>query len=374
MGKPLATSGLMPDSKIDQLIAKANTKLDALKIERRGAKLGLRGTLPKKPEDGKGKKRQRVPLGVYANPEGVKIALARAKQAESDLALKQWDWSKWIEDGGQGVAEDSASAIAQRFAEYKQKQVKPASFRANYLYPLESLPDKPLTQEMLELHILRRSSPGTWTRKNDVMVFSALCKFAGVEVNLRDLGKGYSAKPVEPDDLPTDAEVEKIWATLEGTGWEWVYGMMAAYGLRPHEVFAIVDPKGVSSSNGKIVIKDDSKTGRRDVRPLPDKWRELFNLSKVILPNIKIEGRDNQQLGQRVSANLRHKIPHKPYALRHAWAIRTAVLGVADSVAARWMGHSLDVHNKTYHSGISQLQHDAIWDQANKAAAQQEET
>ena len=350
---------------VDELITSANSKLDRLRIERRGQKLSLRGTFPKKPEEGPGNKRCRIPLGIYANPDGVKVALARAKQAESNLDLKQWDWSRWIDDD-QIDPTSSAKIIGQKFAEYKKARIKPASFRANYLYPLESLPNKPLTEQMLQVHILRRSEPGSWTRKNDVMVFSALCKFSGVEADLRDLGKGYAPTPMQPEDLPTDEQIEEIWDSLAGSDWEWVYGMMATYGLRPHEIYAIVNPKSVATETGKITIRDDSKTGRRDVWPLPDQWRQRFNLTKIVMPNIRYEGRDNQQLGQRMSANLRKKVPHKPYALRHAWAIRTAIKGIPDSIAARWMGHSIAVHSATYHEAISQLQHEIIWRQANR--------
>ena len=84
------------------------------------------------------------------------------------------------------------------------------------------------------------------------------------------------------------------------------------------------------------------------------------------MPNIQIEGKDNQQLSNRMSANLRNKIPHTSKALRHAWAIRSAVLGIPDSIAARWMGHSVAVPSKTYHAAIDQLQHEAIWRRANQ--------
>ncbi|MBD1914603.1 MULTISPECIES: hypothetical protein [Cyanophyceae] len=41
-------------------------------------------------------------------------------------------------------------------------------------------------------------------------------------------------------------------------------------------------------------------------------------------------------------------------------------MGVPDSIAARWMGHSVAVHAKNYHAAISQLQHEAIWRRANQ--------
>ncbi len=198
------------------------------------------------------------------------------------------------------------------------------------------------------------------------MVFTQLADFAGVSVNFDAIRGHYEPEPVNSDDLPLDKEIEEIWDSISSPGWKWVYGMMAVYGLRPHEVFNIINTKDLASDTGKISVRDETKTGRRSVWPLPEKWRHQFNLADVTFPNIKFEGRDNQQLGQRVSANWPHNIPHIPYALRHAWAIRSAMMGIPDSIAARWMGHSVAVHAKTYHAAISQLQHEEIWRRANK--------
>ena len=351
--------------RIDQAIAKANQGLSRVQILRRNRKLSLRGQLPKKSGEGRGNRQQTIALGVFASPEGVKVAIAKAQRLESDLNFERFQWRDW-EKGGGSAGGRSAVDWAKEFGEVKAANVKETSYRANYDEPLRSLPDKPLTEELLRAHILSRGEPNTWTRKNDCMVFKQLAKFAGLTVDFADIRGAYKPKPVNADDLPSDEEIEAIWASISTPGWRWVYGMMATYGLRPHEAFRIANLKGVGSPTGKITILDESKTGRRDVWPLPDKWREQFNLAAVVLPNITIEGRDNQQLGQRMSANLKGKIPHIPYALRHAWAIRSAVMGIPDSIAARWMGHSVAVHAETYHAAINQLQHEAIWRRANQ--------
>ncbi len=67
--------------------------------------------------------------------------------------------------------------------------------------------------------------------------------------------------------------------------------MLATYDLRPHEVFRIANTKGIANDTGKITILEDSKTGRRDVWPLPNEWRSQFNLAEVVFPRIRIEGR-----------------------------------------------------------------------------------
>lgn len=44
----------------------------------------------------------------------------------------------------------------------------------------------------------------------------------------------------------------------------------------------------------------------------------------------------------------RYGVPFRPYDLRHAWAVRCIHLNVSDTIAAKMMGHSVDVHQKTY--------------------------
>ncbi|MFQ4136704.1 hypothetical protein PGN35_010320 [Nodosilinea sp. PGN35] len=283
--------------------------------------------------------------------------------------MERFTWADW-EKGGGSPDGKSAADWGKEYAAVKVATVQPSTYRTNYQERLESLPDKPLTEELLLSHVQQRSKINTKGRRDDCIAFRQLAKFAGLTVDFSGVKGRYEPKPLSPDDVPSDSEIEVIWAAIVNPGWKWVYGMLATYGLRPHEVFRIANTKGIATDTGKISILDDSKTGRRDVWPLPDRWRSQFNLTDVVFPKIRFEGRDNQQLGERVGANLcgskDRKIPHRPYALRQAWAIRSAVMGVPDSIAARWMGHSVAVHAKTYHAAISQLQHEAIWRRANQ--------
>ena len=49
----------------------------------------------------------------------------------------------------------------------------------------------------------------------------------------------------------------------------------------------------------------------------------------------------------------RYKISFTPYDLRHAWAVRTILIGLPNTVAAKMMGHSVSIHTKTYHHWIT---------------------
>ncbi|MGF1460804.1 MAG: hypothetical protein ACFBSG_17475 [Leptolyngbyaceae cyanobacterium] len=96
----------MVDS-IDKAIAKANQSLGRIKIERRGRKLALRGSLPKKPGEGPGNKQRYIALGIFANPDGIKVAKAKAQRLESDLNMDRFAWADW-EHGGEPAGKTAA--------------------------------------------------------------------------------------------------------------------------------------------------------------------------------------------------------------------------------------------------------------------------
>ncbi|MEO1508046.1 MAG: site-specific integrase, partial [Cyanobacteria bacterium J06633_23] len=81
-------------------------------------------------------------------------------------------------------------------------------------------------------------------------------------------------------------------------------------------------------------------------------WVERFELVNGELPkvNTDLSTTTLQRVGQQVTTQFRrYNVPFSPYDLRHAWAVRTILMGLPDAVAARMMGHSVQVHNRTYH-------------------------
>ena len=79
----------------DQAIEQANQGLNRIKIFRRDRKLALQGSLPKKPGKGQGNRQTTIALGIFANPSGVKVALAKAQRLESDLNMDRFQWADW---------------------------------------------------------------------------------------------------------------------------------------------------------------------------------------------------------------------------------------------------------------------------------------
>jgi integrase len=60
--------------------------------------------------------------------------------------------------------------------------------------------------------------------------------------------------------------------------------------------------------------------------------------------------------------HLSPKLPFVPYDLRHAYAICTLSFFWPVEFAAQIMGHSLDVHCKTYHRWISRKRRQEIYE------------
>lgn len=141
-----------------------------------------------------------------------------------------------------------------------------------------------------------------------------------------------------------------------------MYGMLATYGLRPSEVFRL-DLERFSKSTDALRVLEPTKTGARITYPYRPQWREKFQLWEIALPQIqRVEERTNNELTEKVGWQFYQlNLPHTAKDLRHAWCIRTAIYGVPDSIAARWAGHSVAVHSKTYHQAISEAQYQQIF-------------
>ena len=77
---------------MDQQIAKANAKLEKVRIIRRGSKLSLRATLPPKPGGGNKPKRYTISPGFSATAEGLKLTLIEAQRIEADLIYGRFSW------------------------------------------------------------------------------------------------------------------------------------------------------------------------------------------------------------------------------------------------------------------------------------------
>ena len=344
--------------KIEQVNQRLKDALVRVRVERHGDKLHLRATLPPKPNVSTTQQhQQRISLEIAASPAGVALAEKEARKVGALLDCKQFDWTPYLTR-----RHTSPSTVADwltRFEAEFRGCVSDITWQTDYDQVFRRLPpEKPLTVDLL-VHAISATRINSRTRERFCMALGKLAKTAGLTADFKPLQGTYSHRQVEPRSLPTDQEIVDFHHGLSHPGWRWVYGMMATFGLRNHEVF-FLDTADLEAEEQSITVLK-GKTGRRQVWAYHPEWIDQFSLRKPVLPDVT--GKQNSDFGDRVTHYLRKVgMPFKPYDLRHAWAVRTMLYGLPDTMAAQQMGHSVTVHNETYHHWITAAQHQAEHD------------
>jgi len=349
-----------PDLK--ERINQANQGLEKVSIRQKDNRLYVRGRhFPPKPGDSEGG-RYEIALGVSATPAGLKVAIAKAKDIDNALLWEKFDWGPFLK-GDQKPPETVAAWVkryeTQHWEQTQRTPTKENSYHKNYRLVFNRLPqEEPLSFEVLKSTILTETEPGSRSRKGFAMAFRRLADFAGFDAHelkeLSKLGKGYTSKSVEPRNLPRDQDILDIWESVQNPAWQWVISILAIYGLRPHEVFRIRADK-MDEDPPVLEVEEETKTGWRIVYPCYGEGWEVMTPQDVLYPNVETEGRNNNQLGNKISQEFYElKIPFPPYNLRHAYAQRMYKQGFSDTFIARSMGHSVAVQRSIYR---------AWWDQ-----------
>jgi integrase len=350
---------------IEEHLTEINNRLkDALmgvRVEVMGNNLYLRATLPPKPNSDKSKPyQQRIALGIRANKKGIKRAEAEAYKLSGLLACKDFKWEIYLQDSPDSppvrYVKDLIIDFENFYFETRQRNHKTqTTWTVEYLRVFKKLPqDKLLTKEAI-LKVITATQPDTRTRKRACVGLQALANFAGIDINLRPYKGKYSPKKATPRDLPDDLLIAKTYYEIKDEAWRWVFGMLATYGLRNHEVFRL-DLGAIAKGDYIVNVGENSKTGSRRVWPCYPEWFEQFDLKNVKLPNCNTD-RPNADVGHVVTVWFKRHIPFQAYDLRHCWAVRTLEFGLDISLAAQQMGHSNQVHSELYHHWISERHH-----------------
>ena len=346
----------------EQYVDQANQRLKSAKtgvtIEIMGRRLCLRGTLPPKPDSQKTKPyQQRLYLGIYANPAGIKKAEAEAKKVGGLLACKEFSWEPYLterERPKQILIADWVKQFEQSF--FSAPSANITSWKKDYEIPFNKLPhDIPISVEILE-EVLLTIPQNTRSRKRYSLAYRKLAELAGLDYYPNS--GNYSPRKARPREVPEDPLLLKAFKQMQNPAWRWVYGILATYGLRNHEVFHL-DLDSLLDEDGIIKVLA-GKTGSRTVCPIYPEWVEQFKLREPCVP--QVSGKTNSALGARVTqAFKRADMPFAPYDLRHAWAVRSIEFGMDVSLAAQQMGHSLAVHSELYHAWISENRHRKVF-------------
>lgn len=341
-------------------LAQVNGRLRAAKVgvgvEVLGDRLRLRATLPPRPGSQKTNPyQQRISLGLPANLDGLRQAEKEARLVGAQLAAREFEWSRWV-SGATGDKLVCGVAIAKFERHYLDQGGTSETWQGDYYKALKNLPpEATLTGDLLVAFVCG-TKPNTKARVRACMAAGALARFVGVEFDPAPYKGSYSPRQVAPRQLPNDDEVANWRELIQNPAWQWIYGMMATYGLRNHEVFKL------DLSEFPIVkVLEDTKTGAREVWPCFPEWAEWWNLGNRLLPGVDLE-RSNSKLGHSVTEYLGGLLPFGPYNLRHCWAVRTIEFGWPDALAAAQMGHSLEVHNRTYQRWLTKRHHQQVYD------------
>ena len=362
-----------------QLIA-ANEELAAqgsrLRIEQRGQKLGLRGTLPCR-DDRARQSVQRISLGLNADPKGFEEASQTARMVQRQLERGTFKWEDWRSQVIRPTASVAALAPESAIERFQQaffadprRRRSPAGSKTTwtgayqpYLRRLQAHAGHRTIDANLLLKTLQSYDDGSRSRQQCATALAALARHLELVLpeGWRQEAGGYGLHRAQFRQLPTDRQILEAALLIPNPRWRLAYGLMATYGLRNHEVFFCDGHSLADGSDQVLRILPTTKTGEHQSWPFHPEWVERFGLLELAdnpkaLPMVTTDLKHTtlQQVGRRVSEQFRrYELPITPYDLRHAWAIRTIHIGLPDTVAARMMGHSVAIHTRTYHHRIT---------------------
>lgn len=340
----------------------------AVSLELTGSRLRLRASMPPKPGEPPGTdwRQHRISIGLEypaRASEAVELAetLGRALERER-TGLEPFDWEPWLRMGrgrqrnarrtGAGSTLSGAAALAAARKLWENRSSKGRSaedtWEVDYRQPLAGISDISSLQPSHLLALVDACIPGSRTRlragRAAALTAQALGWGDDLVTELRQRGKGYSARKAAPRELPQEKTIEAFIDALPND-WQWPVGVLATYGCRPHEALLHADvlPSG-------LLRISDGKTGARQSLAMPVEWLQRWDLATKRLPPTMHADRGHRSAGMAMGRLFRRvQAGMLPYDLRHAWAVRAIHNPkISPSLAAKSMGHSLSVHSSIY--------------------------
>lgn len=283
----------------------------------------------------------RIALKLDDTPVNRRAAAKQLQTLERQLATGTFQWSYWLDEAEHGITWREAIARLYR-ARVVLGRTSETTWEINYLGRLRQLPPGGIVTSESIAAALQRYDRASCSYKELFYLLRHLARLVGVafpEVPVPTYGQA------ELVAVPTDDEIV---AWVEGAGpAQWYFGMMATYGLRPHEI------------EGSVLVERDycqvpeaTKTGLRTVVPVPREWVERFRLhDRRLRPGLS----DRPDAVAKWLSKQCRALPWRPYALRHAFAGRLWKEGGSRLdvfTAARLMGHTPAQHARTYRAHI----------------------
>ncbi|MEH1786451.1 MAG: site-specific integrase [Nostoc sp.] len=350
----------------------------------------LQASLPIKPDDrdtkGTGFKQYKISLNIPASLDGLRTAEEEANELGKLLARKQFEWTdKYlgkiakVANRSQTLGEVLEEFETEYFKTHKltEKSKHTFFYYKDYLRRLIGV-DTLLTQSEIDKKIAELTKD--FARYSAVKSLKVLKSTLNLTSFTLEHFKATQPKS-QARDIPSDQDIIKCHESFHRYSltrsltikkncldswkmWEWVYGMLATYGLRPRELF--VNPEidwwlSPENKDNTWKVHPDTKTGYREALPLHPEWVYLFDLKNVeCLELLKAQTANRTSFTDintiRVNCSSwfrRVNIPFTPYDLRHAWAIRAHMMGIPIKAAADNLGHSVEIHTEIYQKWFS---------------------
>lgn len=350
----------------------------------------LQASLPIKPGDrdtkGTGFKQYKISLNIPTSLDGLRTAEEEANELGKLLARKQFEWTdKYL--GKTAKVANRSQTLGDVLEEFETEYFKTRKltekskhtffYYKEYLRRLIGL-DTLLTQSEIDKKFAELTGDSAkYSAVKSLKVLKSTLNLTGFTLE--------HFKATQPKsqarDIPSDEDIIKYQESFHHYSltrsltikkncldswkmWEWVYGMLATYGLRPRELF--VNPEiawwlSPENKDNTWKVHPDTKTGYREALPLHPEWVYLFDLKNVeYLELLKAQTDDRTSFTDinniRVNCSSwfrRVNIPFTPYDLRHAWAIRAHMMGIPIKAAADNLGHSVEIHTEIYQKWFS---------------------
>jgi len=288
----------------------------------------------------------RIALRMDDTPVNRRAAAKQLQTLERQLREGSFNWAYW-NDQSEGLTWREAIAKLYR-ARVVLGRTSETTWEINYMGRLRRIPpNSECTTESIAA-ALERYNRNSCSYKELFYLLRHLSRLVAVPFPEMPVPTYSQAELVA---VPSDAEIV-AWVESAGPA-GWYFGMMATYGLRPHEIegAALIE-------RDYCQVQDATKTGFRTVIPLPREWVERFQLhDRRLRPTLQGAAHNRADaVAKWLSKELRRLgLPWRPYALRHAYAGRLWREGGSRLdiyTAARLMGHSATQHAKTYRAHI----------------------
>lgn len=287
-----------------------------------------------------GLRQTRIALRMDDTPINRRTATKQLRTLEQQLEAGTFDWAYWLDDAPNGISWREAIARLYR-AKVLLGRTGESTWEINYMGRLRQIdPTSACTSETIAA-ALQRYDRASCSYKELFYLLRHVAKLADVAFPEVALPTYNRAQPVR---VPSDAEIV-AWVEAAPDPAGWYLGMMATYGLRPHEIES-------AELIGKdyLQVQDATKTGFRTVVPLPREWVERFRLR-----DRRIRERPTDVAKWLSKTTRGMGLSWRPYALRHAYAARLWREGGSRLdiyTASRLMGHTPTQHSKTYRAHI----------------------